>query len=103
MKKIENKIGFRSSMYDTRVTVHGKAKDSKECDNAIPALVLSENRYFNAILQAFNDYIDEQVKGIQFTEGVMTRKIEAAQLLFKKDWFELSKLYKSGACSIIKA
>ena len=103
MKKTEHTIGFKSEIYDTRVAVRGsKTKTDSSC-NALPSITLSDNRYFAAIFSAMNDFLDDEVNGYYYTENTLTKKIEAARLLFGTDKAMLNKAYKSRQCSIIKA
>ena len=102
--KTENTIGFRSEIYDKSVTVRRNAKRNIADDSdALPVMVLSENRYYSAIFSAISEFIDEDMKGYMNSCATFSKKVDAARLLFTKDKNSLINLYRNGQCSILKA
>lgn len=49
------------------------------------------NLYLVSIIKAFQDFLDEEKKGLSFTENRLVKKIEYARDLFKEDWKKFKK------------
>ena len=106
MKKTSKRtIGFHSEIYDTRVTVYNGAKNTAQTDNGgeLPIAKLSDNRYYDAIFTAFQDFIENDMKGYYNAAATFSKKVEAAQLLFDADKRALTNAYKKREVNILVA
>ena len=89
MKTINN-IGFKSGMYDTRVTKRTKKQPDEQTDeqapksNKIPLMVPKDNEYIKALVKAFNQFIIDECTGAYSMRG-FTDTFEAAKTLFPEE------------------
>ena len=101
MKKTEHTIGFKSELYDMRVTVHRGATQIK--NDRCEAVRFSDSRYFDALFVAMNEFIEEELKDKFYAPEHFVKKCEAARTLFDKDRINFIRAYRSGAVNVVNA
>ena len=99
MKTTKQTIGFKSGLYDTRVTVRKENSKSSPADDYIP-VDFKDNPFSYAMMKAINDFIVEELKGYANSCATLEKKIHAANLLFREEKKQLSKAYR---CSMAVA
>ena len=81
-------IGFKSGLYDTRVTVHSGNAENIRNDTGFGNHTSkpSQNMYLYSICKAIDEYINEEIQGtVSYPEMQLKTKIEAARALFPED------------------
>lgn len=75
-------IGFRRNNEPTEQTVN-------ECS----AMALPENRFLNALVKSFQEFVVEEMENKSYTFERLKKKYEAALTLFEDDRKELPDIY----------
>ena len=88
MRTKQHTAGFKSELYDTRISVY--AGKSSSTENTFEQAGFSfeeiiENRYFNAVITSMNDWLNDELRDVSYAPERFLEKVEAARLLFDKD------------------
>lgn len=90
-----------STAVQTRMTIGFKPQRIETSAEVIPTTetIPQPNRYLECLLEAFTDFVKKEAQGVNplCSMGIFKEKVEAAQILFKKERKELihSSIIKS--------